>query len=134
MLTEVGGGEAEFDLEGLGHRDAGLGSGDDGPDAVFPAELHEGVEVVDGGGVDGEVRHGGAVGQAAVEGAAVQAVGSALGPGIGSWMLLVLAAGAWAGFLGLTVAAAVLVLVAAALAATRRGDPRRAAARPTAAT
>lgn len=70
MLTEVGGGEAEFDLEGLGHRHAGLGSGDDGPDAVFPAELHEGLEVVDGGVVDGEVRHGGAVGQAAVEGAA----------------------------------------------------------------
>ncbi|MEL4162043.1 MFS transporter [Corynebacterium bovis] len=75
-------------------------------------------------------------GQARAQGrlAAVQAVGSALGPGIGSWMLLVLAAGAWAGFLGLTVAAAVLVLAAAALAATRRGDPRRAAARPAAAT
>ena len=71
-----------------------------------------------------------ASGQARAKGrlAAVQAVGSALGPGIGSWMLLVLAAGAWAGFLGLTVAAAVLVLAAAALAATRRGDPRRAAA------
>ncbi|RRO91874.1 hypothetical protein CXF40_05395 [Corynebacterium bovis] len=71
-----------------------------------------------------------ASGQARAQGrlAAVQAVGSALGPGIGSWMLLVLAAGAWAGFLGLTVAAAVLVLAAAALAATRRGDPRRAGA------
>ena len=50
--------------------------------------------------------------------ATVQSIGYALGPGIGSWMLLVLAAGAWGGFMILTLAAVGLVLCA------RLGEPR----------
>lgn len=42
--------------------------------------------------------------------ATAQSIGAALGPGIGSWMLLVFSAGAWGGFLILTVLAAVLVM------------------------
>lgn len=44
--------------------------------------------------------------------AAFQSVGVALGPGIGSWMLLSLAGGAWIGFLVLTIVSALLVLAA----------------------
>lgn len=46
--------------------------------------------------------------------AAFQSVGVALGPGIGSWMLLVLSSGAWIGFLAMTIVSAVLVLAARA--------------------
>lgn len=46
--------------------------------------------------------------------AAFQSVGAALGPGIGSWMLLVVADGAWIGFLAMTVVSAVLVFAARA--------------------
>ncbi|WP_285728727.1 MFS transporter [Nocardiopsis sp. ATB16-24] len=46
--------------------------------------------------------------------AAFQSVGAALGPGIGSWMLLLLAGGAWIGFLVLTLVSALLVLFARA--------------------
>lgn len=46
--------------------------------------------------------------------AAFQSVGAALGPGIGSWMLLVLASGTWVGFLVLGVVAALLVVASRA--------------------
>ena len=54
--------------------------------------------------------------------ATVQSIGYALGPGIGSWMLLVLAAGAWGGFMILTLAAVGMVLCA------RLGEPRESGA------
>lgn len=54
--------------------------------------------------------------------AAFQSVGAALGPGLGSWMLLVLDGGAWIGFLGMTVLAAALVLAARA---SNNSTPRR---------
>lgn len=44
--------------------------------------------------------------------AAFQSVGAALGPGIGSWMLLVLASGAWLGFLAMAIVSAILVFAA----------------------
>ncbi|MFC3848925.1 MFS transporter [Corynebacterium hansenii] len=44
--------------------------------------------------------------------AAFQAVGIAMGPGLGSWMLLVLGGAAWSGFLAMTVVCAGLVLAA----------------------
>lgn len=47
-----------------------------------------------------------------------QSVGAALGPGIGSWMLLLLSTGAWGGFLILTILAAILVMI------SRVGEPR----------
>jgi hypothetical protein len=47
--------------------------------------------------------------------AAFQSVGAAVGPGIGSWMLLVLAGGAWIGFLAMTLVSAILVLAARAV-------------------
>lgn len=47
--------------------------------------------------------------------AAFQSVGAALGPGIGSWMLLALASGAWSGFLILTIVSAALVFAAHAV-------------------
>lgn len=50
--------------------------------------------------------------------ATAQSLGYALGPGIGSWMLLVLAAGAWGGLMLLTLLALGLVLLA------RAGEPR----------
>lgn len=54
--------------------------------------------------------------------AAFQSVGAALGPGLGSWMLLVLDGGAWIGFLGMTILAAALVLAARA---SNNSTPRR---------
>ncbi|MBP1324843.1 hypothetical protein JOF28_000075 [Leucobacter exalbidus] len=51
----------------------------------------------------------------------MQSVGAGLGPGLGSWMLLVLVGGAWAGFMALAVLAAVLVWGAHATAGSRGG-------------
>lgn len=45
--------------------------------------------------------------------AAFQSVGAAFGPGVGSWMLLTLASGAWIGFFALTIVSAVLIMLAA---------------------
>lgn len=47
--------------------------------------------------------------------AAFQSIGAALGPGIGGWMLLVLASGSWIGFLILGIVSAVLVIASRAM-------------------
>lgn len=47
--------------------------------------------------------------------AAFQSIGGALGPGLGSWMLLILSGGAWAGFFVITAVSSALVFVAWAL-------------------